>query len=74
MAQIKLSATSRSNFVKKFGEQTKGFIDKCDGFSLQLSDAAESEKSQTLRRCLHETSEQIEQLVKRLNNILGASS
>ncbi|MGI9493888.1 MAG: hypothetical protein ACR2QF_15940 [Geminicoccaceae bacterium] len=74
MAEIKLSVTSRTNFVTKFGEQTKGFIKRCDGFSVQLSDAAESEKSEPLRKCLHETSAQIEDLVDRLNTMLGASS
>ena len=69
-----LSATSRANFAMSLGEETKDFVEKCDRFSMRLSDAAESEKSAPLRRCLHATSEKIDQLVNELQGMLGATA
>lgn len=69
-----LSPTSRANFASTLGEETKSFIGRCDSFSMRLSDAAESEKSAPLRKCLHEKSAKIDALASELNGLLGASA
>lgn len=69
-----LTPTSRANFALSLGQETKEFIDRCDGFSMKLSDAADEEKSKPLRVCLHSMSERIDSIVRELNTLLGVQN
>lgn len=69
-----ISSKSKDNYAIRFGEQTRSFIDKCDQFSMQLADQAESEKSLQLRRWMNQSSGMLGDIVERLETMLESSS